>query len=329
MTQGVRVGVVGAGDFGIRHVAVAAALPEVELVAVADPSPDRAELVRSRWAVPTCRDVGELLREHRPEAVVIATPQALHLSDVTAAVTAGVHALVEKPIISAGAEADELARLCAAHPEVVVMPAHVSRFLPSVATLRNRLAGERVTAVRAIRVVPAERLDLHGSEHPALVAMVHDLDLVRAFVPAELADVTSVQRWTDDSRPHPQIVLAHLTFTDGTVASVENYWTLPHSRQYIDARLEVTTDRTLGHLVVPGSGLRLVHATGEELPDIELEATVAGLPVGALATQLRHFVACVRAGHGSPVVNVDDALWAVRVAARIAEQVPAAPRRVG
>jgi predicted dehydrogenase len=177
-------------------------------------------------------------------------------------------------------------------------------------------------------VVPAERLDLHGSEHPALVAMVHDLDLVRAFVTAELRDVTSVQRWTDDSRPHPQIVLAHLTFADGTVASVENYWTLPHSRQYIDARLEVTTDRSIGHVTVPASGLRVVHSGGEDLPDIELEATVAGLPVGALATQLRHFAACVRAGHRSPVVNVDDALWAVRVAARIAAQVPPSPVRV-
>jgi predicted dehydrogenase len=329
MVQAVRVGVVGAGDFGIRHVAVAAALPEVELVAVADPSPSRAELVNSRWAVPTCRDVRELLREHAPEAVVIATPQSLHLSDLTAAVTAGVHALVEKPIISAGEEADELQRLCAAHPEVVVMPAHVSRFLPSVATLRDRLAGERVTAVRAVRVVPTERLDLHGGEHPALVAMVHDLDIVRAFVSAELRDVTSVQRWTDDARPHPQVVLAHLTFADGTVASVENYWTLPHSRQYIDARLEVTTDRSIGHVTVPGAGLRLVRPAGDEVPDIELEATVAGLPVGALATQLRHFAACVRAGHESPVVTVDDALWAVRVAARIAQQVPAAPPQVG
>jgi len=308
---------------------VAAALPEIELVAVADPSPSRSELVRSRWAVPTCRDVHELLREHAPEAVVIATPQASHLADVTAAVTAGVHAMVEKPIISAGGEADEFERLCAAHPEVVVMPAHVSRFLPSVATLRDRLLGERVTAVRAVRVVPTERLDLHGSEHPALVAMVHDLDLVRAFVPSELRDVTSVQRWTDESRPHPQVVLAHLTFADGTVASVENYWTLPHSRQYIDARLEVTTDRSIGYVTVPGSALKVVHAGGEDLPDIELEATVAGLPVGALATQLRHFGACVRTGHGSPVVDVHDALWAVRVAARIAAQAPAGPAQAG
>jgi predicted dehydrogenase len=230
--------------------------------------------------------------------------------------------MVEKPVVSAPDEAAELERLVRTHPRAVVMPAHVSRFIPAVATLRQRLAGNRVLAVRAIRVVPAERLDLHGAEHPALVAMVHDLDLVRAFVAADLEEVTSVQRWTSPDRPHPQIVMAHLRFADGTVASVENHWSLPHARQYIDARMEVTTEHETAHLSLPSNALRIVTADGDVVPDTDLEALVAGVPVGALATQLRHFAQCITTGQPSSVVTVQDATWSVRVAATIAAQTP-------
>lgn len=238
------------------------------------------------------------------------------------AVEAGVHALVEKPVVAAGDEAERLDRLVRAHPDVVVMPAHVSRFLPAVAALRDRFASQHVVAVRAIRTVPSERLGLHGGEHPALVAMVHDLDLVRAFVPAQVRHVSSIQRWTDDSRPFPQIVMAHVVFEDATLASVENHWTLPHGRQYIDARLEVTTDQEIGYVSVPSHGLRVVARDGDVTPDTDLEPRVAGLPVGALATQLRHFAACARAGTSSSIVSVQDAIWSVRIAADIAAQTP-------
>jgi predicted dehydrogenase len=152
--------------------------------------------------------------------------------------------------------------------------------------------------------------------------MVHDLDLVRAVVPGDLVDVTSVQSWTDPDRPYPQVVMAHLRFADGTLASVENHWTLPHARQYIDARLEVVTRSWTAHLRVPGGALRIVEQDGDVLPDTELDAAVAGLPVGALATQLRHFAQCVAQGRPSDVVDLEDAFWSVEVAARITAQQP-------
>jgi predicted dehydrogenase len=321
MTSRVRVGIVGVGDFGRRHAAIAAALPEVELVAVADRDEGRAQKVAAELGAAASTGIEELLAAHEVDAVVVATPQRCHLSDVTAAVAAGVAVLVEKPAVTAGSEADELRRLVASTGAMVV-PAHVSRFLPAVAQLRERIARDPVVAVRAIRVVPVERLDLHGGEHPALVAMVHDLDLIRAVVPADLVDVSSVQSWTDPERPYPQVVMAHLRFADGSLASVENHWTLPHARQYIDARLEVVTRRWTAHLRVPGGALRIVEEGGDLLPDTELEASVAGLPVGALATQLRHFVQCVAEGRPSDVVDLEDGLWSVEVAARIAAQQP-------
>jgi predicted dehydrogenase len=317
----IRLGVVGVGDFGIRHARIAEALAEVELVAVADRDAGRRESISMSLDVPACGNATELLERYDVDALVIATPQGRHLQDIGTAVTAGVDVLVEKPVVGDAEDLIQLESIAGAARSMII-PAHVSRFLPSVAGLRQRLTGQRVHAVRAIRVVPSERLDLHGGEHPALVAMVHDLDLVRAFVSSELTEVTSRQHWTDLDRPHPQIVMAQMTFADGTLASVENHWTLPHSRQYIDARLEVTTDRETAYVTVPHGGLRLVTAEGDEFPDTELDVWVAGMPVGALATQLRHFARCVAERRTSDVVALEDAVWSTRVAATIAAQTP-------
>jgi UDP-N-acetylglucosamine 3-dehydrogenase len=317
----IRLGVIGVGDFGARHAAIAAALAEVDLVAVADRNGTRAAAIGERYGARPFPDAAALLDETGVDAVVIATPEHRHLADLELALAARVPALVEKPIVATAGQAAQV-RALVRPAGCLVMPAHVSRFLPAFAELRDRLRGHTVRAVRAVRVVPAARLDLHGTEHPALVAMVHDLDLVHALVPEALDTVASVQRRTDPGRAHPQVVLAHLQFTDGVVASVENYWTLPHERQYIDARLEVTTDRALMRMQTPAGALHIATAEGDFLPDTELEAWVAGLPVGALATQMRHFVDCVVSGRVSTVVTVDDALWSVEVAARIAEQAP-------
>lgn len=318
---GVRMGVVGVGDFGARHAAVAAALPEIELVGVADHDGDRARAIGGRYGVPSFPDAASLLTGRRVDAVVIATPERHHLADLEVVLRAGVHALVEKPLVAGVAEADRVRELVRGSDRIV-LPGHVSRFLPGFAALRERVRGQRVQALRAVRGVPRARLDLHGAGHPALVAMVHDLDLLHALVAAPLDDVSSVQRWTEPGRPHPQIVLAQLRFADGTVASVENHWTLPHERQYVDARLEVITDRETLTLATPGAGLRIGAADGDYLPDTELDTWVAGLPVGALATQMRHFGACVAASRPSEVVGVEDALWAVETASRIARQTP-------
>lgn len=321
MSSRVRIGIVGVGDFGRRHAAIAAALPEVDLVAVADRDQARARSVAAELGTAASTGIDELLAVHQVDGVVIATPERCHLSDVKAAVAVGVGVLVEKPVVTARSQVDELRQLVESTGALVV-PAHVSRFLPAVAQLRKRVAQDPVVAVRAIRVVPVERLDLHGGEPPALVAMVHDLDLVRALVPGDLVNVSSVQSWTDLNRPYPQVIMSHLSFADGTLASVENHWTLPHARQYIDARLEVVTRRWTAHLHVPGGALRIVEESGDLLPDTELEATVAGLPVGALATQLRHFAQCVAQGRPSDVVDLEDAFWSVEVAARITAQQP-------
>ncbi|MDR5699551.1 Gfo/Idh/MocA family protein [Agromyces aerolatus] len=318
-TDRVRVVMVGAGDFGMRHIATAAALPELEVVAVADRDAARAAAAAARTGATAHASLAEALAGVAVDAVVIATPPAAHAADLRLAVDRGLPALVEKPVVTTAAELEELDTLDEAQ-KALVFPAHVSRFLPTFVAMREHVAGRRIRMIRAVRIVPAERVALHGDAHPALSAMVHDLDLIRALVPERLVHVQSEQAWTDDSRPFPQSVIAHLRFADGTIASVDNSWSLPHTRRYIDARMEVLADGLSASLALPGGGLRLDTVDGDFVPDVELEASAYGLPVGALATQLRHFAASVAGRPVERAVTLDEALWSVRTALTIVEQ---------
>lgn len=322
MKDQIRIVVVGVGDFGARHAAVVAALGEAQLVGVVDADRARAEEVARGHSVASFQRLTEAVAQVRPDAVVIATPQSHHLEGVREAVELDLPVLVEKPVVGSVADADGLLELIQERPRAIVMPAHVSRFTAGFAAARQHLAGAKIQSLRAIRVVPQERLALHGAEHPALVAMVHDLDMVRALVPAELVDITSVQERTVVGARHPQIVMAHLHFADGTLASVENYWTMPHARTYVDARLEVTTKDEIVTVTLPGGAVRISTASGDFVPDTDLEGWVAGMPTGALATQMRHFVACVRDRQPSTLITVEEAVWSCRVAAQIVAQDP-------
>ncbi|MBW4721385.1 Gfo/Idh/MocA family protein [Saccharothrix obliqua] len=315
MRAPVRVAVVGVGDFGVRHAHIAAALAEYELVAVVDLDAARAREVAAGLGVAAATDWHDVL--DRVDALVIATPEDAHVECAETAARAGVHSLIEKPVDLDPARCRALATT-AAETGTVILPGHVSRFLPEFAELRRAVRCERVLAAHARRVVPRARLDLHGRHHPAYVAMVHDLDLVRALCPGDLGEVVARSANREPSRPHPQSVWATLAFADGVTATVENHWTQPHERQYIDSELVVVTGSRQLRLKLPSDALTISDAAGDWRPDTRLDGTVGGVPTGALATEHRHFAACVREGRQSEVVSLDDAAWAVEVAGRIA-----------
>ncbi|MFC4224238.1 Gfo/Idh/MocA family protein [Lysinibacter cavernae] len=321
MSSAVRVIVVGAGDFGARHVRAVSLLPEFELVGVADRDRSRAEACAEAFGGRPFGGLDEALDAVAADAVIIATPPGAHVGDLLLATSRGLPCLTEKPIVATSGDVAAV-EVLPDEQRALVFPAHVSRFLPGFARLVEELGASPVRYLRALRRVPRERLDLHGEVHPAMSAMIHDIDLVRALIPAQLRSVTSSQVWSDDRRPFPQTVSAQLLFEGGALAVIDTSWTMPHARQYIDARLEVATDDTFATVSLPGGGLVVEGVDGDTVPDIELEGEAYGIPVGALATELRQFAAVVSGRADRFAVTCDDALWSIRVALEIAGQQP-------
>ena len=104
----VRAALIGCGKVGHIHAAALKALPEADFVAVCDTSADRAAAFGAKYGTRPFSDVAAMLREAKPEAVLIATPHPLHAAPALLAAKAGAHVLVEKPMAATLADCDAM-----------------------------------------------------------------------------------------------------------------------------------------------------------------------------------------------------------------------------
>lgn len=173
------VAVIGVGSIGFHHARVYSELAEARLLAVADHNPSHVAAAASRLSVPAYTDYRELLNAERPEAVSVAVPIAHHEEVAIAALEAGAHVLVEKPI-AATLESGERMIDCARRQGRQLMVGHILRFNPVIQELKRRLdAGElgRVFHITCRRVGPFPwRVRDAGV---AVDLATHDLDLMR------------------------------------------------------------------------------------------------------------------------------------------------------
>ena len=125
-----RIGIVGLGEAGATiHLPALSNLRSAELVGACDADRGRRDRAAERWKTPVFEDLDSLLREGRPDAVVIATPPASHASLCLQALAAGVDIFCEKPFVSSVEEADRViaaadaaGRLIAVNHEFREMP---------------------------------------------------------------------------------------------------------------------------------------------------------------------------------------------------------------
>src|SRR5690349_11757589 len=92
-----RIAVAGAGLIGSRHIEEVDACPDAQLAAVVDPGPVGLEQAE-KYGVPLYSSLTELFASDRPDGVILATPNRMHVDGGLECVAAGVPVLVEKPI---------------------------------------------------------------------------------------------------------------------------------------------------------------------------------------------------------------------------------------
>ncbi len=148
-----RLGIIGAGAIvQVAHLPVLRKNKAVELVALCDSDLVKARALAERTGIPSVYDDFEdLLQHERLEAVLIATPNHLHESHIVAALSAGLHVLVEKPMALTSAGAQKIVRM-AEKRDRVVMVGMTHRYRPDVQAVRSFVqAGElgQITSVRA------------------------------------------------------------------------------------------------------------------------------------------------------------------------------------
>ncbi len=155
----VKLGVIGCGVIGSRHVAAAAASPAIDLVAVADLRADVANEIAIKYGVPTVYGPAEeLLADPSIEAVVLAMPAHVRTALALKAFAQGKHLLTEKPVAM---NADEVRQLLAAKGDLVAACCSSRyHFLAATKTVTDFLAGDALGKLRLLRcraIVPAAR----------------------------------------------------------------------------------------------------------------------------------------------------------------------------
>ena len=140
----VRFGVVGCGAIGPTHLAAIASLPDAEVVAVADVLPDRAATAAERFGVPAIYPgLAELVADPAVDVVCLCTPSGTHADGAVAALAAGKHVVIEKPMDVTVAGCDRvLAAQAAAGRVVAVVSQH--RFDPATERVKAMLDAGRL-----------------------------------------------------------------------------------------------------------------------------------------------------------------------------------------
>src|SRR5664279_957203 len=185
----VRVGVVGAGAFGRNHARVYRDLQgdpllNVKFVGVVDADKARAKLVASEFGAQAFGSVAELIVAG-VDAVSVAVPTVAHLPVARELMEAGVDVLIEKPLASTLAEADELQAIATKHNRVVQV-GHLERFNPAVRATIPLLTKPMFFEVHRLSVFTPRSLDVDV----VLDLMIHDIDIVLTMTPVSYTHLT-------------------------------------------------------------------------------------------------------------------------------------------
>lgn len=228
MTDQLRAAVIGAGYWGPNLARNFRTSPDWDLVAVCDLDESRARrVVGARSTVEVMTSVDDLLARDDIDAVAVATPARTHAALVTAALRAGKHVVVEKPIADGGAAARQM-RALAAEVDRVLMVDHTFCYTAPVLKIRELIADG---ALGDIHYVDSVRINL-GLVQPDVDVFwdlaPHDLSILDFILPGGLVP-TGVAAQGADPLGVGQACVGYLTLPlpDGAIAHVHVNWLSP------------------------------------------------------------------------------------------------------
>jgi predicted dehydrogenase len=206
-----RIAVVGVGHLGQHHARLLAAMEGVELVAVVDTKPGRAEAIAAQYGTDALLDSAAL--PGRVDAVTVAVPTESHVPVALPFLERGIPVLVEKPLAASVADADRLIE-AAARGGVTLAAGHTGRFNPAVAAALPLVSNPRFVEVHRLGTFPDRSLDIDV----IFDLMIHDLDLLLAAVGSDVMSVEAVG--VHVLTPRTDIANARLRFASGCIANL-------------------------------------------------------------------------------------------------------------
>jgi predicted dehydrogenase len=285
MSEKLKAGVVGVGYLGRFHAEKYAALPEVELVGVADLDADKSRAVAEKLKVKDFADYREMLPH--VSLVSVAATTSEHFAVVRDCLEAGCHVLVEKPITAGADEARELVRL-AQERDRLLMVGHLERFNSAMQELQRRVTLPRFIESHRLAFFKERGTDVDV----VLDLMIHDLDHVLNLVSAPVREIRAVgvSVLTDTV----DLANVRLEFADSCIANLTaSRMSLKSMRRFrlFQADAYLAVDFELGEFTcaskqpgalgpIPGVALEQRHFPKEDVLFKEIKAFVDAVQTG-------------------------------------------------
>ncbi|MGH6638341.1 MAG: Gfo/Idh/MocA family protein [Polaromonas sp.] len=332
-----RIAVAGAGYIGLAHMEVARNSASCMLSAIVDPSP-AAVAIAGKAGVPLYQSLAELFANDRPDGVVLATPNQLHVPHAMECIAAGLPMLLEKPIAPTVAEAGQLLK-AVDESGAKVLIGHHRAHSPIMAKAREVVAsgqlGKLVAVMGSATFLKPDHYFADApwrreiGAGPILLNMIHEVHNLRMLC----GDIVAVQAFASHATrgfPVEDTVAINLRFANGALgtfmlsdtAACPRSWeqTSQENKAYpsYDEDCYVIAG-TNGSLSVPTMRLNTYPSPQDRSWWKPFEVGVVGMVRDdPLKHQIEHFGAVIR-GEAEPLVSARDGLLNLRVTEAIAE----------
>lgn len=228
MNAKLRIAVIGAGYWGPNLARNFRNSPDWDLVAICDIDQDRAQrLADSVGGARAVSSLNDLLSSEDIDAVAIATPARTHHGITRAALNAGKHVMVEKPLADTGARGRDMVR-AAAERGLVLMTDHTYCYTPAVLKIRELIADG---ALGDILFIDSVRINL-GLIQPDVDVFwdlaPHDLSIIDFILPGGLRPLSVSANGADPLGSGKSCIgYLVLPLPNGAMAHVHVNWLSP------------------------------------------------------------------------------------------------------
>ena len=219
------VAVVGYGYWGPNLVRNVLERPEMTLVALCERDASRAEAFSAKVPnIPVIADLDALLADPALDAVIVATPPRTHYAIVKAALLAGKHVLVEKPLAKTSYEARDLIDIAESR-QVLLMPGHTFLYSPSVRKVRQLIDDD---VLGEMYFVTSARMNLGKYQQDGVICDLapHDISILLHWIEQPVVQVAASARSIFQPGV-PETAFLTLTFANDAQANVEISWLAP------------------------------------------------------------------------------------------------------
>ncbi|MCO6452187.1 MAG: Gfo/Idh/MocA family oxidoreductase [Caldilineales bacterium] len=313
----VKLGIIGLGWFGEFHGEALASLPNVEIHSLCTRTESRLKQVGEKFGVSNLyTDYNEMLADPELEAVSITTMWDQHTGPALAAIAAGKHVFLEKPMASTVTDCRAIVDAANASDKYF-MVGHIVRFNPRYAAVKREIeAGKigKIVSIYARRNVPVSiGTAVLPKIGPIIGDGVHDTDIMLWYTGAKI-ETAYAQTLNVHGHKYPDIGFTMYRFDTGAIGVCENIWCMPDHKGYFpDERMEIIGTEGGVYLQETYPSLQVVAKDGSYTPDPTYWPEIRpGVRGGALAEELGYFLNCIVDGTPPSIITPEESLAAVQ-----------------